>query len=155
MREEYVQLGGGLKGSRWIERVHARGAEWSEGSRVREIERGLGGGWGKDGEALTPTRNIRYASVAHQLFGNGDELGEGGIAGRFGAVENGVGGRRHVAHTPSRRRLRLRGAYQPPSIISMQISIFYPVFPKFMQTSSALPFLPYRSSIALSPFPDC
>lgn len=66
----------------------------------------------------------------------------GGMAGRFGAVENGVGGRRHVARTPSRRRLRLRGAYQPPSIISMQISIFYPVFPKFMQTSSALSFPP-------------
>ena len=42
---------------------------------------------------------------------------------------------RAEAYTPSRRRLRLRGAYQPPSIISMRISIFHPVFPKFMQTS--------------------
>lgn len=35
MREEYVRLGG-LKGSRWIERVCARETERSEGSRVRE-----------------------------------------------------------------------------------------------------------------------
>lgn len=52
----------------------------------------------------------------------------------------------HVAHTPSRRRLRLRGAYQPPSIISMRISIFYPVFPKFMQTSN-----PHASAAAHTP----
>lgn len=33
-----MRLGGGLKGSRWIERVYARGVERSEGSRVREKE---------------------------------------------------------------------------------------------------------------------
>ena len=58
----------------------------------------------------------------------GDGQKEGGRKSRGGLC-------RHVAHTPSRRRLRLRGAYQPPSIISMRISIFLPVFPKFMQTS--------------------
>lgn len=77
---------------RKIERIYARGVCTARRrvERVamdRERERGRGG----EG-ALTPTRNIRYASVAHQLFGNGDELGEGRIAGRFGAVENGVGG---------------------------------------------------------------
>lgn len=146
MREEYVRLGGGLKGLRWIE----RGAERSEGSRAREAERktdrqidrergrrGERGNTRERGRMVpTLTRSIGYVSVAHQLFGNEDELGEEGMAGRFGVVENDVGGRRHVAHTPSRRRLRLPGAYQPPSIISMQISIFYPVFPKFMQTST-------------------
>lgn len=59
--------------------------------------------------------------------------------------------RRHVAHTPSRRRLRLRGAYQPPSIISMRISIFYPVFPKFMQTSGPSSTLHSHPPSALRP----
>lgn len=63
-------------------------------------------------------------------------VGERVGAGRAGLWNGGGRERRHVAHTPSRRRLRLRGAYQPPSIISMRISIFHPVFPKFMQTSS-------------------
>lgn len=61
--------------------------------------------------------------------------------------------RRHVAHTPSRRRLRLRGAYQPPSIISMRISIFHPVFPKFMQTSGRVLYSPPSSSVCPSAQP--
>lgn len=81
-REEYVQLGtlgGGLKGSRSGLRESMR-REKRNGRKscvcacvcmcVYE-----GGG----GEA-TPTRSIRYASVVHQLFGNGDELGEGRMA---------------------------------------------------------------------------
>lgn len=65
----------------------------------------------------------------------------------------------HKAHTPSRRRLRLRGAYQPPSIISMRISIFHPVFPKFMQTSNPfrwppklIPLLKPKTAFPLSLF---
>lgn len=55
------------------------------------------------------------------------------------------------AYTPSRRRLRLRGAYRPPSIISMRISIFHPVFPKFMQTSESV--LPRSRGPAIASHP--
>lgn len=132
----------------------------------RERSREEAGG-GERGCSSTNTHEREVSTTwecAHQLFGKRERMSReekgGGREGMAGseAVENGCtrggrGGRRHVAHTPSRRRLRLRGAYQPPSIISMQISIFHPVFPKFMQTSSAAPFLLFRSSLTLSPFP--
>lgn len=113
-----------------------------EPARVAKIER-------RGRSAVpTPTRSIRYTS-AYELLGNGDESKEEGWP-VWGGRKWCWGGRRHVAHTPSRRRLRLRGAYQPPSIISMRISIFHPVFPKFMQTSDTS-LLCCPSPVVLSP----
>lgn len=109
-----------------------------EPARVAKIERGRSA-------VPTPTRSIRYTS-AYELLGNGDESKEEGWP-VWGGRKWCWGGRRHVAHTPSRRRLRLRGAYQPPSIISMRISIFHPVFPKFMQTSDTSFLYPVTGSL--------
>lgn len=101
--------------------------------------RGRGGGRARRVYPPTPARSIRVHGYTRAFRARRKGRGVRGMAGPRGWTGMGRGGgreRRHVAHTPSRRRLRLRGAYQPPSIISMRISIFHPVFPKFMQTSS-------------------